>query len=229
VSLFLEYHLLTLSAENSDAICDLHPTSSAGSPVQRILEALSARILRRLEGKNCVLIDESYYGNNTFRGCGCNRRRWRKNPFPSRFLLIKKGAKISGCTCQCTASRDQNGIKQNKCRNWAIHLIVPLLALLIVIRRDDWKYIFLLLPLHSFQILIRSLHSTGRYCITCSYPVVFLILGWKLREYRTVFYYLCCLFRFHTLYLICSRRSLCPILQLLSYEQDGFSLMQASV
>jgi len=31
--------------------------------------------------------------------------------------------------------------------NWAIHLIVPLLALLIVSRREDMKYILLLLPL----------------------------------------------------------------------------------
>lgn len=31
--------------------------------------------------------------------------------------------------------------------NWAIHLIVPLLALIMVSRKEDWKYVLLLLPL----------------------------------------------------------------------------------
>lgn len=47
--------------------------------------------------------------------------------------------------------------------NWAIHIIVPLLALLIVSRREDMKYILLLLPLavvpdiDTFVILHRAL------------------------------------------------------------------------
>ena len=71
--------------------------------------------------------------------------------------------------------------------NWAIHLIVPLLALLIVIRREDWKYIFLLLPLAVVPDLDTFLAQHRALLHNMFIPVVFLILGWKLREYRTIF------------------------------------------
>ncbi len=71
--------------------------------------------------------------------------------------------------------------------NWAIHLIVPLLALLIVSRKEDWKYILLLLPLAVVPDLDTFLTQHRALLHNMFIPVVFLILGWKLREYRTVF------------------------------------------
>ncbi|MDP2766171.1 MAG: hypothetical protein Q8O41_01780, partial [Candidatus Methanoperedens sp.] len=69
--------------------------------------------------------------------------------------------------------------------NWAIHLIVPLLALLIVSRKEDWKYILLLLPLAVVPDLDTFLTQHRALLHNMFIPVVFLILGWKLREYRT--------------------------------------------
>ncbi|MDO8726793.1 MAG: hypothetical protein Q7J35_12060 [Candidatus Methanoperedens sp.] len=71
--------------------------------------------------------------------------------------------------------------------NWAIHLIVPLLALLIVIRREDWKYIFLLMPLAVVPDLDTFLTQHRALLHNIFIPVVFLILGWKFYEYRTIF------------------------------------------
>lgn len=71
--------------------------------------------------------------------------------------------------------------------NWAIHLIVPLLALLIVSRREDWKYILLLLPLAVVPDLDTFLTQHRALLHNMFIPVMFLILGWKLHEYRTVF------------------------------------------
>lgn len=71
--------------------------------------------------------------------------------------------------------------------NWAIHLIVPLLALLIVRKKEEWKYILLLLPLAVVPDLDTFLTQHRALLHNMFIPVVFFILGWKLREYRTVF------------------------------------------
>jgi small basic protein len=70
--------------------------------------------------------------------------------------------------------------------NWAIHLIVPLLALLVVSRKEDHKYIILLLPLAVVPDLDTFLTQHRALLHNMFIPVVFFILGWKLREYRTV-------------------------------------------
>ena len=71
--------------------------------------------------------------------------------------------------------------------DWAIHLIVPLLALLIVGRKDDHKYYLLLLPLavapdlDTFMTLHRALlHNM-------IIPSLLLLFGWIIKEKRTLF------------------------------------------
>lgn len=71
--------------------------------------------------------------------------------------------------------------------NWAIHLIVPLLALLIVIRKEDWKYVLLLLPLAVVPDIDTFVTQHRALLHNIFIPFLLLIAGWKLREYRTPF------------------------------------------
>ena len=71
--------------------------------------------------------------------------------------------------------------------NWAIHLIVPLLALLIVSRKEDWKYVLLLLPLAVVSDLDTFLTQHRALLHNIFIPFLLLLAGWKMREYRTIF------------------------------------------
>ncbi len=71
--------------------------------------------------------------------------------------------------------------------NWAIHLIVPLLALLIVSRKEDWKYVLLLLPLAVVPDLDTLMAQHRALLHNIFLPVILLLFAWKLTEYRNVF------------------------------------------
>ncbi len=71
--------------------------------------------------------------------------------------------------------------------NWAIHLIVPLLALLIVSRKDDWRYILLLLPLAVISDLDTFVTQHRALLHNIFIPVILLFAGWRIQKYRTVF------------------------------------------
>ncbi len=71
--------------------------------------------------------------------------------------------------------------------DWPIHLIVPLLALLIVSRKENRKYVFLLLPLallpdfDTFAIQHRALlHNMF-------IPLILGLCGLTIKKYRTIF------------------------------------------
>jgi membrane-bound metal-dependent hydrolase YbcI (DUF457 family) len=71
--------------------------------------------------------------------------------------------------------------------DWPVHLIVPLLALLIVSRKENLKYVFLLLPLallpdfDSFAVLHRALlHNMF-------IPLILGLCGLASKKYRTIF------------------------------------------
>ncbi len=71
--------------------------------------------------------------------------------------------------------------------NWAIHLIVPLLALLIVSRKDDWKYVLLLLPLAVISDLDTFVTQHRALLHNIFIPVLLLLAAWRLDKYRTIF------------------------------------------
>ncbi len=71
--------------------------------------------------------------------------------------------------------------------NWSIHLIVPLLALLIVSRKEDWKYILLLLPLAVVSDLDTFVTQHRALLHNIFIPVILLFFAWKIREHRTIF------------------------------------------
>ncbi len=70
--------------------------------------------------------------------------------------------------------------------NWAIHLIVPLLALLIVSRKEDWKYVLLLLPLAVVPDIDTFAAQHRAILHNIFIPVILLLFAWRLREYRNV-------------------------------------------
>ena len=72
--------------------------------------------------------------------------------------------------------------------NWAIHLLVPLLVLLIVGRKEDYKYILLLLP---FAVLpdIDTFATEHRALLHNVFiPLVLVLLGISLKKMRTIFF-----------------------------------------
>ncbi len=71
--------------------------------------------------------------------------------------------------------------------NWAIHLIVPLLALLIVSRKEDWKYVLLLLPLAVVPDLDTLVTRHRALLHNIFIPVILLFIAWKLPKYRNLF------------------------------------------
>ncbi len=71
--------------------------------------------------------------------------------------------------------------------NWAIHLIVPLLALLIVVRREDHRYILLLLPLAVIPDLDTFLALHRALLHNIFIPLILLLFGLLLKEKRTMF------------------------------------------
>jgi len=71
--------------------------------------------------------------------------------------------------------------------DWPIHLIVPLLALLIVSREEDKKYILLLLPLAVVPDLDTFVTQHRALLHNMFIPLLLVIFGWILKEKRTIF------------------------------------------
>ncbi len=71
--------------------------------------------------------------------------------------------------------------------DWAIHLIVPLLALLIVSKREDLKYVLLLLPLAVIPDIDTILARHRAVLHNISVPVILLLLGWMIKDKRKIF------------------------------------------
>ena len=72
--------------------------------------------------------------------------------------------------------------------NWAIHLLVPLLVLLIVGRKEDYKYILLLLP---FAVLpdIDTFATEHRALLHNIFiPLALVLIGISLKKMRTIFF-----------------------------------------
>src|SRR5574341_1076659 len=71
--------------------------------------------------------------------------------------------------------------------DWAIHLIVPLLALLMVSRKEDQKYILLLLPLAVMPDFDTFVTQHRALLHNIFIPLFLFFLGWMLREKRAIF------------------------------------------
>lgn len=71
--------------------------------------------------------------------------------------------------------------------DWALHLIVPLLALLIVSRREDQKYILLLLPLAVLPDFDTFVTQHRALLHNIFIPLLLVFLGWMLKEKRSIF------------------------------------------
>ncbi len=72
--------------------------------------------------------------------------------------------------------------------NWAIHLIVPLLALLIVSRKEDYKLILLLLPLAVISDFDTFVTQHRALLHNIFLPLLLFLFGWAMKEKRTVFF-----------------------------------------
>ena len=72
--------------------------------------------------------------------------------------------------------------------NWAIHLIVPLLALLIVSGKEDYKLIFLLLPLAVISDFDTFFTQHRAMLHNIFLPLLLFLFGWAIKEKRIVFF-----------------------------------------
>jgi hypothetical protein len=71
--------------------------------------------------------------------------------------------------------------------DWPIHLIVPLLALLIVSKREHQKYIFLLLPLAVVPDLDTVVTQHRALLHNMFIPLLLLLLGYVIKEKKAIF------------------------------------------
>jgi membrane-bound metal-dependent hydrolase YbcI (DUF457 family) len=71
--------------------------------------------------------------------------------------------------------------------DWPTHLIVPLLALLIVSKREHQKYIFLLLPLAVIPDFDTFVTQHRALLHNMLIPLLLLLLGYAIKEKRTLF------------------------------------------
>jgi len=72
--------------------------------------------------------------------------------------------------------------------NWAIHLLVPLLALLIVGRKEDHKYILLLLPFAVFPDIDTFATEHRALLHNIFILLVLALIGISLKKMRTIFF-----------------------------------------
>jgi membrane-bound metal-dependent hydrolase YbcI (DUF457 family) len=72
--------------------------------------------------------------------------------------------------------------------NWAIHLIVPLLALLIAGRKEDHKYIFLLLPLAVLPDIDTFAVEHRALLHNIFIPAILFFLGLSIKKMRVIFF-----------------------------------------
>lgn len=71
--------------------------------------------------------------------------------------------------------------------DWPVHIIVPLLALLIVGRKEDKKYILLLLPLAILPDFDSFVAQHRALLHNIFLPVLFLLFGLVIKQKRTIF------------------------------------------
>ena len=71
--------------------------------------------------------------------------------------------------------------------NWSIHLIVPLLALLIVSKKENHKYILLLLPLAVMPDVDTLLEQHRALLHNIFLPLIVLIPAFLIKEKKTLF------------------------------------------
>jgi len=71
--------------------------------------------------------------------------------------------------------------------NWAIHLIVPLLALLIAGRKEDHKYILLFLPLAVLPDIDTLVTQHRALLHNIFIPIILLILAILVKKWKIVF------------------------------------------
>jgi membrane-bound metal-dependent hydrolase YbcI (DUF457 family) len=72
--------------------------------------------------------------------------------------------------------------------NWAIHLIVPLLALLIVGRKEDHKYILLLLPLAVLPDIDTFVIEHRALLHNIFIPAILFFIGLSIKKSRSIFF-----------------------------------------
>jgi len=72
--------------------------------------------------------------------------------------------------------------------NWAIHLLVPLLALLVVGRKEDYKYILLLLPFAVFPDIDTLAFEHRALLHNLFIPLVLVLIGMLLKKMRIIFF-----------------------------------------
>jgi membrane-bound metal-dependent hydrolase YbcI (DUF457 family) len=72
--------------------------------------------------------------------------------------------------------------------NWAIHLLIPLLALLIVGRKEDHKYILLLLPIAVFPDVDTFVTEHRALLHNIFIPLVLVLIGLSLKKMRPILF-----------------------------------------
>jgi membrane-bound metal-dependent hydrolase YbcI (DUF457 family) len=83
--------------------------------------------------------------------------------------------------------------------NWAIHLIVPLLALLMVGRKEDHKYILLLLPLAVLPDIDTFFTEHRALLHNIFIPAILLLFGIFIQKMRTLFFIAAVYFASHVI------------------------------
>lgn len=71
--------------------------------------------------------------------------------------------------------------------NWAIHLLVPLLALLILCRKEDQKYIILLLPFAVLSDIDTFVTEHRALLHNIFIPIVIILIGSSFKKMRPIF------------------------------------------
>lgn len=72
--------------------------------------------------------------------------------------------------------------------NWAIHVIVPLLALLIIARKEDHKYIILLLPLAVLPDIDTFVVEHRALLHNIFIPAILFFFGLSIKKTRAIFF-----------------------------------------
>lgn len=71
--------------------------------------------------------------------------------------------------------------------DWPLHLIVPLLALLIVTKREHHQYVLVLLPLAVVSDVDTFFTQHRALLHTMLIPLILLLLGWYFKQHRPIF------------------------------------------
>ena len=83
--------------------------------------------------------------------------------------------------------------------NWAIHLIVPLLALIILGRKEEYKYILLLLPLAVSPDIDTFAAQHRALLHNIFIPAILFFIGLSIKKMRGIFYIAAVYFASHVI------------------------------